>query len=300
MQIGSRRAILNPASGTGDHADYVTRLLEARGFAVDRTEDAGDALRLGREAGERGVSELAVCGGDGTVNEVLRGLAAADSLADTTVGVVPCGTANILAENLGIEDVRHGAEMADSGDVREADVGVADDEPFAVSCIAGFPADASLAASGDLKEQYGTFAFVITGAQEAVGFEGIEIELDATVADGTETWHGEATCVLVGNARKFIEAGGQANMEDGYFDVAVVENMPTGSLVAEAIGHRLLGQETDGVTHIQASELTVSGPEPITFSRDGELATHESLRLRCRPQTLSLRVGPDYDPEPEP
>jgi YegS/Rv2252/BmrU family lipid kinase len=300
MQIGSRRAILNPASGTGDHADYVTRLLKARGFAVDRTKDAGDALRLGREAGERGVSELAVCGGDGTVNEVLRGLAAADSLADTTVGVVPCGTANILAENLGIEDVRHGAEMADSGDVREVDVGVADGEPFAVSCIAGFPADASLAASGDLKEQYGTFAFVITGAQEAVGFEGIEIELDATVADGTETWHGEATCVLVGNARKFIEAGGQANMEDGYFDVAVVEHMPTGSLVAEAIGHRLLRQETDGVTHIQASELTVSGPEPITFSRDGELATHESLRLRCRPQTLSLRVGPDYDPEPEP
>ncbi|PSP58384.1 diacylglycerol kinase [Halobacteriales archaeon QH_7_66_36] len=300
MQIGSRRAILNPASGTGDHADYVTRLLEARGFAVDRTEDAGDALRLGREAGERGVSELAVCGGDGTVNEVLRGLAAADSLADTTVGVVPCGTANILAENLGIEDVRHGAEMADSGDVREVDVGVADGEPFAVSCIAGFPADASLAASGDLKEQYGTFAFVITGAQEAVGFEGIEIELDATVADGTETWHGEATCVLVGNARKFIEAGGQANMEDGYFDVAVVEHMPTGSLVAEAIGHRLLGQETDGVTHLRASELTVSGPEPITFSRDGELATHESLRLRCRPRTLSLRVGPDYDPEPDP
>jgi len=300
MQIGSRRAILNPASGTGDHADYVTRLLKARGFAVDRTEDAGDALRLGREAGERGVSELAVCGGDGTVNEVLRGLAAADSLADTTVGVVPCGTANIIAENLGIEDVRHGAEMADSGDVREVDVGVADGEPFAVSCIAGFPADASLAASGDLKEQYGTFAFVITGAQEAVGFEGIEIELDATVADGTETWHGEATCVLVGNARKFIEAGGQANMEDGYFDVAVVEHMPTGSLVAEAIGHRLLGQETDGVTHLRASELTVSGPEPITFSRDGELATHESLHLRCRPQTLSLRVGPDYDPEPEP
>ena len=300
MQIGSRRAILNPASGTGDHADYVTRLLEARGFAVDRTEDAGDALRLGREAGERGVSELAVCGGDGTVNEVLRGLAAADSLADTTVGVVPCGTANILAENLGIEDVRHGAEVVDNGPVREVDVGIADGEPFVVSCIAGLPADASLAASGDLKEQYGTFAFVITGAQEAVDFEGIEIELDATVADGTETWHGEATCVLVGNARKFIEAGGQANMEDGYFDVAVVEHMPTGSLVAEAIGHRLLGQETDGVTHLRASELAVSGPEPITFSRDGELATHESLRLRCRPQTLSLRVGPDYDPEPDP
>ena len=300
MQIGSRRAVLNPVSGTGDHADYTARLLEARGFAVDRTEGPGDALRLGREAGERGVSELAVCGGDGTVNEVLRGLAAADHLGETTVGVVPCGTANILAGNIGIRDVRHGIEMADSGTVRDADIGIADGEPFAVSCIAGFPADASLAATGELKEQFGTLAFVITGAQEALGFEGVEIQLDATVADGTQTWHGEATCVLVGNARKFIEEGGQADMEDGYFDVAVVEHMPTGNLVAEAIGHRVLGQGTEGVTHIRASDLTVSGPEPITFSRDGELATHESLHLECRPRTLSLRVGPDYDPEPEP
>ncbi|MFB6118161.1 diacylglycerol/lipid kinase family protein [Halosegnis sp.] len=298
MQIGSRRAVLNPASGTGDHADYVTRLLEARGFAVDRTEEAGDAVRLGREAGEAGVSELAVCGGDGTVNEVLRGLATVDRLGETTVGVVPCGTANILAGTLGIETIRQGVEVADSGPVREVDVGVADGEPFVVSCIAGFPADASLAASGELKEQYGTLAFVITGVQQAVGFEGIEIQLDAEAADGTKTWRGEATCVLVGNARKFIEEGGQADMEDGLFDVAIVDHMPAGNLVAEAIGHRVLGQETEGVTHIRASELTVSGPEPITFSRDGELATHESLHLSCRPRTLSLRVGPDYEPDP--
>jgi len=298
MQIGSRRAVLNPASGTGDHAEYVTRLLMARGFAVDETADGGDARRLGREAGERGVSELAVCGGDGTVNAVLRGLADVDAVGDVTLGIVPCGTANIFARELGIRDVRHGVRVADSGPVREVDLGYAGPDPFAVSCIAGFPADASLAASAELKERFGTLAFLITGVQEAVDFDGIEIDLDATVADGTERWHGEATCVLVGNARKFIEEGGQADMEDGLFDVAVVDRMPAGNLVAEAIGHRVLGRETPGVTHLQARDLTISGPEPITFSRDGELATHETLRLHNEPRTLSVRVGPEYEADP--
>ena len=87
-------------------------------------------------------------------------------------------------------------------------------------------------------------------------------------------------------------------MEDGLFDVAIVDKMPAGNLVAEAVGHRVLGQETDGVTHIRASELTLTGPEPITFSRDGELATHERLELTNEKRLLSLRVGPTYDPTP--
>lgn len=299
MQVGSRRAVLNPTSGTGDHSARVTRLLEARGFTVDETEAGRDARRLGRRAGEQDVSELAVCGGDGTVNAVLCGLADAEAIDTVTLGVVPCGTANILGRELGIRDVRHGVEVADSGPVREVDLGYADAEPFAVSCIAGLPAEASLAASSELKERFGTLAFLITGVQEAVDFDGIEIDLDATVTGGTARWHGEATCVLVGNARKFIEEGGQADVEDGLFDVAVVDRMPASNLVAEAIGHRVLGRETPGVTHLQASELTISGTEPITFSRDGELATHEMLRLRNEPRTLSVRVGPEYASDPD-
>jgi diacylglycerol kinase family enzyme len=298
MQIGSRRAVLNPISGTGDHAEYVRQHMRARGFAVDETAGEGDAVAFGREAGERGVSELAVCGGDGTVNAVLRGLDQADHLAEVTVGVVPCGTANILAGNIGVRDIDHGIELADSGPVRDVDVGYADGEPFAVSCIAGFPADASLAASAEMKERFGTLAFLITGAQEAVDFDGIEIELEATVDGSIEEWHGDATCVLVGNARKFIEQGGQADMEDGLFDVAIIDRMPAGNLVAEAIGHRVLGRGTQGVTHLRASDLSISGSEAITFSRDGELLTHEDLHLWNEPRTLSLRVGPGYESDP--
>ncbi|WP_276271130.1 diacylglycerol/lipid kinase family protein [Haloarcula litorea] len=299
MQIGSRRCILNPVSGEGDHAEYVERLLRARGFAVEETSGPGDAVELGRAAGEDGVSEVAVCGGDGTINEVVRGLHDAGHLGEVTLSVVPVGTANLLAGILGVEDRQHAAEVADTGAVRTVDVGFADGEPFLVSCIAGLPADASLAASGDLKERFGVLAFVLTGAQEAIEFDGLEISVEAAGADGPVTWSGEATCLLVGNARKFVERGGQANMADGMLDVAIVEQMPTGNLVAEAVGHRLLATDTEGVTHVRARDITVDGHGgPVSFSRDGEVAEHESLSLSVEERTLDLRVPEGYEPDP--
>ena len=299
MQIGSRRAIVNPVSGDGGHADAVERLLSARGFGVSRTEGPGDALALGRAAGEAGASEVAVAGGDGTVNEVLRGLARADHLDEVTLSVVPVGTANLLAGTIGVADRQQGVEVADTGDVRTIDVGVADDEPFLVSCIAGLPAEASLAASSDLKARFGTLAFLVSGAQEAIEFDGLEITVEAVGEDGPFTWSGSATCLLVGNARKFVERGGQADMEDGLLDVAIVERMPTGNLVAEAIGHRLLAADTEGVTHVRATTLSIDGHgEPVTFSRDGEVTEHERLDVAVRERTLDLRVGPAYAPDP--
>ncbi|KAA9407910.1 MULTISPECIES: diacylglycerol kinase family protein [unclassified Haloarcula] len=300
MQIGSRRCILNPVSGDGEHADYVPRLMAARGFEVYETEAAGDAVELGREAGRAEASEVAVCGGDGTVNEVIRGLDDAGHLDSVTLSVIPAGTANLLAGNIGVTDIEHGVEIADTGETRTVDVGVAGDEPFLVSCIAGLPADASVSTPGELKERFGTLAFLITGAQEALRFDGLDLTIEAVGEDGPFTWSGEATCLLVGNARKFVAEGGQANMEDGLLDVAIVEQMPTGNLVAEAIGQRLLALDTDGVTHVRADEISVSGDgDELTFSRDGELSTHETLSLSVRERALTLRVGAGYAPNPE-
>lgn len=299
MQVGSRTLVCNPESGSGDHADLVPRLARGKGFAVWETERPGDGRRLGRRAAEEDVSELAVCGGDGTVNEVLRGLEDGNHLDRVTLSVVPAGTANLLAGNVGIRDLRHGLEVADRGEIRSIDVGMAGGEPFIVSCIAGLPADASTSASTELKRRFGTLAFVVTGIQEALEFEGIQLELEARSKDAVGSWSGEALSVLVGNARKFLAEGGQANMEDGLFDVAVIEQRPPPDLVAEAVTHRVLGR-TGSVEHYQAAQVEVTADHQITFSRDGELSEHDSVLLYNRPCTLDLRVGPEYDPEPAP
>ena len=129
-------------------------------------------------------------------------------------------------------------------------------------------------------------------------FDALDIELTAATDDGETAWTGDAICLLVGNARRFVAEGGQGDMEDGVFDVAVVEQMPAANLVTEAIGQRLLGRDTPGVTHLQASELHVAAPDPIRFSRDGELAEHDGLDLSVRERALDLRVGAGYDPDP--
>ena len=295
MQVGSRRGLVNPESGTADHAEYVRRRLEARGFAVQETESKEHAVDLARAAGRDGVSTLAVCGGDGTVNDVLRGLYDADALGDVTLAVVPGGTANLLAGTLDIRDIDHGIEVADTGPVETVDVGVAGDEPFVVSAVGGLPANASTAASDELKSRFGTLAFLVSGARETLAFDPLDIRVST---DDDVVFEGSALSVLVGNARKFVEEGGQAAMADGQFDVAVVEEMPPASAVAEAAVHRLLAQGTDGVTHLHAESVTIEGTEPVTFSLDGELTRRERLSLSVLPRTLSLRVGDGYDPNP--
>jgi diacylglycerol kinase family enzyme len=297
MQVGSRRCVVNPESGTADHAEYVARHLGARGFAVTETESKAHAIELGREAGRDGVSTLAVCGGDGTVNDVLRGVYEADALGDVTLAVVPAGTANLLAGTVGIRDVDHGIEVADTGTVRRVDIGVADGHPFVVSAIAGLPADASTATSDTLKERFGTLAFLVAGARETLAFDGLDIRV---VTDEAVAFDGSALSVLVGNARKFVEEGGQAAMEDGRFDVAVVEDMPPTNAVAEAAVHRLLARGTDGVTHLQAGSVTVESAEPVGFSLDGERREARELSLSVVPGALGLRVGEGYVPDPEP
>ncbi|MFC6824972.1 diacylglycerol/lipid kinase family protein [Halopelagius fulvigenes] len=300
QEANKRCLILNPTSGTADHIDKVRRLGTDWGYHIKETEREGHAVALTREAVTDGVDLLAVAGGDGTLHEVIQGLVDADALDEVTLGVLPAGTKNIFATNIGVTGIQQGFEVLEYGDRRRIDVGFAGDEPFVMSCIAGLLANASVATSGELKERFGSLAFVITGVQEVLTFDGLNIEI-TVVSNGEETtWTGEALCALVGNVRRFVKQGGQANMEDGLFDVVIVKQMPTSDLLIEAVAHRLLGHDTEHVSHVQARQLEIDElhGEPIEFSLDGEPSSHERLVLHVCSNALTVCVGSEYDPEP--
>lgn len=299
-EASERWLILNPTSGTADHIDQVRQLGADRGYHIEETEHEAHAMALAREAVENDVDLLAVAGGDGTIHEVIQGLVDADALDEVTLGVLPAGTENIFATNLGVTDIEHGLEVLESGERRCIDVGVAGDEPFVMSCIAGLPADASVATSSELKERFGSLAFVIAGLQEVATYEELHLGVKAVSQDEETTWTGDALCVLVGNIRRFAKEGGQANVEDGLFDVTIIEQMPAIELLAEATAQRLLGHDTEHVLHVQASRLEIDGlhGESIDFSLDGELRVHDRLELHTRPHALTVCVGPEYDPNP--
>lgn len=324
-----RVVVLNPASGSADHADRVRELATERGFAVEETEEAGDGVGLAREAAESGADVIAAAGGDGTVNEVVRGIHDAGAFGNVTLGVVPAGTGNNFAGNVGVTGVEQAFEVIDAGRTRRIDLGYAtgsmtadategvvrgsqdaeggieagrpgEERAFVNSCVGGLTAEASGETSSDLKERFGVLAYVLTTLELMRSFDGFELCVERP--GGGTLWEGSAVFVLVGNARRFApERQHQANVEDGLFDVAIVESMPPAEIIEEAAAYRLFGEESEHVVRLQTPslEVEVESDEPMSFSFDGEMADYGELFVSVRPRVVELFVGEGYEPNPD-
>ena len=295
----SRVLVLNPVSGSADHAERVRELATDHDFAVRETHEGGDAIDFGREAADADL--VAAAGGDGTIHEVVRGLYEADALDSTTVGVVPAGTGNNFAGNIGVEGIEEAFSVLETGETRQVDLGIANGRPFVNSAIAGLTADASSETTAEMKDSFGVLAYVVNTVRTAADFEGLS--LDVETATDEQSWRGEAAFVLVGNGRRFpVEGQTQAHMEDGRFEVTIIEDRPTGKLVGEATLRRLLGTDTSNITRLETSGLSISirNGEPGTFSLDGEMLSARDLEIETERGGLSLRVGEGYEIDPQP
>ncbi|WP_435175801.1 diacylglycerol/lipid kinase family protein [Halorussus sp. AFM4] len=294
--------VLNPVSGNGDHREQVRGLADGAGFTVLETREPSEAVAFGRLAAAAGAERVVAAGGDGTINEVARGLDAADAFGEVTFGVVPTGTGNNFASNLGIESVEHAFELLADGERRRIDVATADGELFLNSCIAGLTAEASASTSPELKGRLGVLAYVLNGLRTLREFDALPLAVDADCPAADRTWSGEALMVLVGNARRFpAEGRAQSDCEDGLLEATIVERTPPADLLQETAIHRLFGDETEHVTTLQASELRVEvrRDEPVGFSFDGETSSHGSLTMATGEKTVELPVGENYEPTPD-
>lgn len=156
----------NPASGRGKSPDSLERYAEMLGgpeVEVWPTERPEHATELATLAGARLV---VAAGGDGTVNEVINGLE-----TDATLGILPLGTANVLARELGIpQDIEEACRRIREGEVRRIDLGVAEDgaggrRKFACMAGVGFDARVVQAVPPGLKQRLGTLAFQVTAVK---------------------------------------------------------------------------------------------------------------------------------------
>ncbi len=292
---GDRVLVYNPASGDADHADRIHALAGDRGYAVRETESAEDVVEKGAAAaGEADV--VAAAGGDGTLSRVVRGIDRADAFEDTLFGVVPTGTGNNFAGNVGVTGVEHGFDVIESGERRRIDVGLVNDTPFLNSCVTGLTAEASAETDSGAKERWGALAYAMTTAETLREFDSLHLTVRS---DEGEDLTCDAKVAFVGNARGFPGTGrSQANVEDGLFEVVVVEDASTLALVEESV-QTALGDEPEHVTCFEARRLDVElGASPDQVSVDGEILTESNLSFDVRDRTLRLPVGEAYEPEP--
>ncbi|MGQ3411409.1 diacylglycerol/lipid kinase family protein [Natrinema sp. LN54] len=302
-ESSDRLLVLNPVSGSGDHVDTVVELADERGFEIRRTAEGGDATRFAREAAPD-ADLVAAAGGDGTLNAVVNGVAAADELETTTVAVVPAGTGNNFATNIGIRGIEHGFTVIEEGQRRAIDIATANGRAFVNSCVGGITAEASGETSAESKAELGVLAYVKNTLETVGEFDSLPLRVETAPGPDGETaraWEGEALFVLIGNCRRFTGARtAQAHVEDGLLEVTIVEDAAATNLVGGAALEGLFGQDSTHIVRRRTPSLAIESREDsVEYSLDGEMLETETLHLETDAETLTIPVGEDYQPDPD-
>ncbi len=213
--------VAHSGKSTGGGLVELRRVLEEAGvddplwYEVPKSRKAPKQVK---RALEEGAELILAWGGDGTVQRCL------DVLAGTGVplGIVPAGTANLLATNLGIpKDIEGAVEAGLRGARRSIDVGRFNGERFAVMAGAGLDAAMIQDADAGLKDRVGRIAYVWTGAQN-ITTKPFKAKIRI---DGATWFEDETSCILVGNVGSLfggIEAFDDARPDDGMLELGVV------------------------------------------------------------------------------
>jgi YegS/Rv2252/BmrU family lipid kinase len=255
-------------------------------------EDAGESQA--RRAVADGASVLFVCGGDGTV------MAAAAALAgsDTAMAVIPSGTGNVLALNLGLPtDVPSAVRLATRGGRRRIDLGEVDGRLFTVA--AGIGLDALILADAPhlVKHRVGWLAYA-AAALRHLGEPQFATEVSL---DGGEPIARHVRSVLVANVGRLpggITLLPSAVPDDGLLDVALIA--PRRLLDWARLLRSLLGRHPKGgrleTFRARQVEITTDSSQPREIDGDS-LPPGLALAVRVRPAALTVCV-PQPDPNP--
>jgi YegS/Rv2252/BmrU family lipid kinase len=259
-----------------------------------QTAAIDDASKLAMEAARDGFDIVVAAGGDGTVNEVLNGIAAApDGLRKARLGILPLGTVNVFARELGISTdldsawqiIRNARESSIDLPVVEYEAhGIRRSRYFAQLAGAGLDALAIELVHWPLKKRIGPLAYVVAGLNALMRSQG-----SITVTGDAQSETGEL--VLIGNGRLY---GGpyaifpRADLRDGLLEVCVFPKADWLTLARCAPGllvHR--GLPPGSTRNLRAAKLTLTSNRTVPFQLDGDPSSCRrgpgtTSRLRCR------------------
>ncbi|MHB1224551.1 MAG: diacylglycerol/lipid kinase family protein [Gemmatimonadaceae bacterium] len=261
----------------------------ARGIRVRPrvTYDPGDAATFAGEEAAAGVDVVIAAGGDGTVNEVLNGLAG----YDTPMGIIPLGTANDFARQMGIPlDASHAMDLILSQPPVRLDTASLNGRRFVNVSSGGIAAEATAETSTAAKAALGPLAYALTGLRKLVNLDPLSLRLEAP---GLER-EIEAVVFFVGNQS---EAGGgmpvtpHASPHDGLLDVCLVETQGRAELARLAL---LFGKGEQvgepGVLYLRVPWIRMRSQAPVQVNVDGEPMEATDLLYQSRPGDLLIHL----------
>jgi diacylglycerol kinase (ATP) len=252
-------------------------------YEVEKSRQA--RKKLERALGE-GAELIFVWGGDGMVQRCV------DVVADSeaALAIVPAGTANLLASNLGVpKTIDAAVEIGLHGTRRRLDVGRINGERFAVMAGVGFDARMIHDATHELKRALGRLAYVWTATKNLRAkpfYAQIEV-------DGSEWYHGDASCVLFGNVGQAfggIRAFDDAQPDDGLLEVGVASADGIFDWARTIARSAMSSASKSPFVHItKAHSVEVKLPRKVLYELDGGERT-KSKRFRVEVQPAAVNV----------
>jgi len=280
--------IVNPAAGArnGGLFDAVVGCLSDQGAFVRcfDTEAPGHATELARMSAKQGYADVIVAaGGDGTINEVARGMLG----YPTPLGILPLGTANVLAIELGQRD--HAKAVAHTllhGDATLVGTGLVNDEMFLLMVGAGFDGAVVGAIKPAMKRRLGKLSFVWEGLKEWIRGPGRAISV---LVDGAPL---EAAWVVVTNVRHYagpFVLSPTADISDPHLEVFLFQKSSRLAFVGYFLGlglGRVAHMPGVQVRKFQRLELLSEFPVPVEV--DGDV--YKDLPVTITQGTQFLRL----------
>ena len=289
--------IFNPRSGRGRPKDellpHVLTRLEHAGMEVTPkpTERMGHGTEIAREAAAAGFDTAIAWGGDGTLNEVAYGLFE----TSTAMGVLPGGTVNVFAREVGIPLKLDGAlDVLVSGRVSRVPMGLAGERPFLLMAGVGLDGEVVYRLKAGFKSALGATAFWLDGFRLLASYPMTPLRIRT---GGREI---VGTGLIAGNIRRYgphYKVTPDAKLEEAKLDVVIFKGTNRRDYLrylAGVLGHFHL--EFRDVEHFKTDALTIdvddmdsmdSGSE-VRFQLDGEPAGHAPLVLGVRDKALAV------------
>lgn len=270
----SARIIYNPTAGRETFRRELPKVLEKFELAgyetsTHATKGEGDATEAARIAVERKHDIVIVAGGDGTINEVVQGIAEADYRPK--LGVIPAGTTNDFARALSIpRDTQKAVDIILENNVKALDIGKVNEHYFINIAGGGDLTELTYDVPIKLKSALGQLAYYIKGIEMLPSLKPVStvIEYDDKVFEG------DIMLFLVANTNSvggFEKLAPDALIDDGYFDLLILKktNLPEFLRIATA-GLRGTHLEDEHIIYTQAKRIKVTPKEKMLLNVDGE------------------------------
>jgi diacylglycerol kinase (ATP) len=285
--MNSTLVILNPAAHS-ERAQRRRARVEslARGSVICATSRSGEAESMARRAAEEGFEKIVAAGGDGTVNEVVNGLAGSNA----TLGLLPIGTMNVFATELGVpaHDLDLCWNIIQNANTRLVDLPNANGKYFVQLAGVGLDAQVVKETSSKLRRSFGPLSYLISAAQIAARQPPrLFIESENASID-------EGSFVLIGNGRLY---GGpfpffkHALIDDGLFDVVVFKRLGYLEII-KYLQNVIFSSEIRApeIEYFQTRRLRVDSDQSVPVELDGELVGNCPVEFGVRERSLRVLV----------